>query len=435
MANHNRRTFIQGLGMSLLAAPFVQWLENTAIAAPGQHAKRLIVFFSPNGTIHKHWRPVGSGTNFSFSKGSILEPLASIQKDLVIIDGLDFKGADNHEGGMAAMLTGKGTAQHESKGMSVDQFIASKIGTKSRFRSLEFGVLTSPWGGSRQTRMSYSGSGTFVHPNDDVADVYKRLWGNAKPSKPGQVDVRVLQQKSAIDMARNELLYLRKRLGTRDQVKFDTHLESFRQMEKGLKAPGTGGPSTGCTTPKAFNPMNPKDHALVPSIGKAQMDMLVMSLACNMTNVATLQWSHTVSPLVCSWLKHTQGHHALSHMSDFNAQGVAQFVEAERWFAEQFKYLIERLKKTPDPSGIGTLFDSTLVVWTKEMGDPRAHVCQSVPFVLTGGGKALQKGRYLKYTKESHQKLLVSICQMMNLQTATFGDPSLSTGPLSGLIV
>jgi len=430
-ARLNRRTFARGLGASLLAAPFVRWLSSPAQAAPGDAAHRLLVFFSPNGAILKHWRPTGSGAQFAFPKGSVLEPPDALRSDLVMVDGLDFKGADNHEGGMAAMLTGKGKASHESQGMSLDQFVAAKIGAQSRFRSLEFGVLTSPWGGQRQTRMSYSGEGKFVHPNDDVSEVYKRLWGNAT-AKPGEADIRLLQQKSAIDMARGDLATLRKGLGTAGKIRLDQHLESFRQMEKGLKVPQAPG-GTGCQTPQKFDPYNPKDHALVPKIGKAQMDMLVMALACDMTRVATLQWSHTVSPLVCSWLGHTQGHHALSHMSDSNTAGVAQFIESERWFAEQFAYLVGLLKKTPDPGGAGTLFDTTLVVWAKEMGDPRAHVCKSVPFVLTGGGKALKRGRYLKYNGEAHQQLLVSICRMMGLNNATFGDPSLSTGPLKGL--
>lgn len=434
-ARYNRRTFTKGLSAALLAAPFFQILEGPAHAAPGDNPTRMIVFFSPNGTIHKHWRPTVSGSSFSFPKGSILEPLAGIKNDLVIVDGLDFYGADNHEGGMAAMLTGKGKDNHESKGMSVDQFIASQISTTMRFKSLEFGVLTSPWGGGRQTRMSYSSAGQFVHPNDNVADVYKRLWGGAKPSKPGTVDTRFLEQKSAIDMAKNQLAYLRKRLGKQDQTKMDAHLTAFREMEKGLKgASSSQGSVAGCVTPAQVAAMNPKDHSLVPKIGKAQMDMLVMSMACDMTRVASVQWSHTVSPMVCSWLKHTQGHHALSHMSDSNTQGVAQFVEAERWFAQQFAYLIGQLKKTPDPSGTGTLFDNTLVFWAKEMGDPRAHVCKSVPFVLAGGGKALKTNRYIKYNKDSHQKLLVSICRLMGLKNATFGDPSLATGPLTGLI-
>ena len=69
----------------------------------------------------------------------------------------------------------------------------------------------------------------------------------------------------------------------------------------------------------------------------------------------------------------------------------------------------------------------------KELADGRLHDNVSVPFVLAGARDHLTTGRYLKLAGEPHQKLLVSICQAMGLDNATFGDPSHGTGPLAGL--
>src|SRR5262245_26770344 len=99
----DRRRFLQTLGTSLFALPFLGRAREAS--AQTAAAKRLVVFFSPNGTIPQHWRPSGSGTNFEFPAGSILEPLAPIKSKLIAIDGLDFKGTSNHEGGMSHMLT------------------------------------------------------------------------------------------------------------------------------------------------------------------------------------------------------------------------------------------------------------------------------------------------------------------------------------------
>jgi hypothetical protein len=151
-----------------------------------------------------------------------------------------------------------------------------------------------------------------------------------------------------------------------------------------------------------------------------------------MTRVASVQFSHTVSPTVPSWLGISEGHHSLSHSDDNNLEGIAQFVTAERWFAEQFSYLLDKLAETPDPAG-GYLLDRTLVVWAKELGDSRLHDCKSVPFVLTGGGH-FKTGRYLDFGGASHTKLLVSICQAMGLSTQVFGDPAKGSGPLDGLV-
>ncbi|HAA58093.1 MAG TPA: Tat (twin-arginine translocation) pathway signal sequence domain protein [Myxococcales bacterium] len=428
----SRRDFALGVGATLLAAPFIKLLQPTAMAAPGDAAERLIIFFSPNGTIPQHWRPSGSGTQFSFPKGSILEPLAPYKNDLVVVDGLDFYGASNHEGGMAAMLTGKGGASTETGGRSLDQYVANKIGDKTRFRSLEFGVQTSAWGGNTQTRMSYRGPGQYVPPNDNPVNVYKRIWGDVA-SGPGQVDELLKRRQSVLDLVKEDLGLLKRNLGKEEQQKLDRHLQSIREAEKGIQGSSTS-TSGGCKSPAPPAAVAPYDHKNFPAVGKAQTDLMVASLACGMTKVASIQWSHTVGPPVFSWLGIKEGHHALSHMGDHNKQGVANFVKAERWFTEQFAYLLKSLKNTPDPGGKGTLLDTSLVLWAKELGDSRLHVCKSVPFIVAGKGGGLKTGRYLQYKNESHQKLLVSMCHGMGLTNASFGDPSKSTGPLSGLI-
>ena len=67
---------------------------------------------------------------------------------------------------MKAMITGNGTDSSPGQGKSIDQHIAGKLAGETRFDSLELGVQTSAWGTNTQTRMSYSGAGKFVSPDD-----------------------------------------------------------------------------------------------------------------------------------------------------------------------------------------------------------------------------------------------------------------------------
>jgi hypothetical protein len=420
----NRRTFLASLGAAILSG---RLLEGRALAQSRAAAKRLIVFFSPNGSVLRHWRPTGGETNFSFEAGTILEPLAPIKDKLVVVDGLDFFNASNHEGGMGAMLTGGGGAGSASGGASVDQYVASQLASGTRFPSLELGVHTSAWGGGVQTRMSYQSAGQFVAPDDEPARVARRLFGNAG----APVDALYLKRKSVLDLVRAELGDLKQQLGNDERVKLEAHLDALRQSERGLM---TGGNADTCAGPPAFT-LDAQANDNFPAVGRAQTDLMVAALACDQTRVASIQYSHTVSPTVFSWLGISEGHHALSHMDDGNAAGVMQFVLAERWFAEQFRYLVERLDALPEPGGTGSLLDHSLVVWAKEMGDSRLHECRSVPFVLAGGaGGALRTGRYLRYPGQAHNRLLVSVCQLMGLNNPTFGDPAGGTGTLEGLI-
>lgn len=398
--------------------------------AEGAAAKRLVIFFSPNGTIPAHWNPTGSGTNFDFPAGSILEPLAPIKSKLTVVGGLNFVGTSNHEGGMHHMLTGGGGG--ETDGMSLDLFVADRLGADTRFPALTLGVQTSAWGGSTQTRMSYRAGGQHLAPNDDPAHAYRALFGAA--GEPGEVDALLAKRKSVIDLVRAELDVLGARAGAAQKRKVDLHLEAMRDMEVSLTGQSQA-PVGGCNPPAggAFS-MDAQSNDNFPAVLQAQSNLLVSALACDFSRVATLQCSHTVSPTVPSWLNLSEGHHALSHMSDGNTQGVQDFVTAERWFAEQYKNLVERMDTLPEPDGEGSMLDNSLVVWAKEMGDSRLHVCESVPFVVAGSGcGTFSPGRYVRYSGDSHTKLLVSLCRAMGLQNATFGNPSYGTGELEGV--
>ncbi len=430
----SRRAFTAGAGAALLAAPFVELLmPRRARAAAAKTAKRLVVVFNPNGTVPALWRPTGTEKSFSFPAGSVLEPLADLKDQLVVLDGIQFVNTSNHQGGMVAMLTGNGTATDESKGLSVDQFVANAIGGSTRLRSLELGVQTSEWGNGPQTRMSYSSAGVFAPPDDDPQSIFERIFGDATSSSSSSSttqDPRSTRRKSVIDAVMGDLAALRSRVGVEEQSKLDQHLTALRQVEQSL---GIGGSSSGVSCTGGTKPasVNLNDNANIPVIGKSQMDLLVTALACGATNVASLQWAFTVAPHVLGWLGITDGHHTLSHNGDSDTVGVGKFISTERWFAQQFAYLLGKLQSTPDPAG-GTLLDSTLVLWCKEMGDSRLHVCTDVPMVLAGGG-VFTPGRYVQTNGASHTQLHVSICQAMGLPNNTFGNATYGTGPLAGL--
>jgi hypothetical protein len=419
-----RRELTLGLGASLLSALVLGGLRGVARAVTPNTAKRLVVFFSPNGTIHPFWRPTGTESAFTFPKGGILEPLAAIQGDVVVCDGVDFKGFSNHSPGMAGMLTANATASMPTRGMSVDQYIAKQLGAKP----LGFGVETGAWGANVQTRMSYSAPGQFVDPEDDPVQMYGALFASAA-LPPSQAQALLARRKSILDAITGDLGELRAKVGAADKVKLDQHLDALRSTEAGVTA------AAGCTAPAAPAAADKWANANFPAIGKAQMDLLVTALACGMTQVATIQFAHTVSPHVFTWAGVTQGHHDLSHSDDSNTAGVQAFVTAERWYAEQFAYLVQKLKALPEPGAPqGSMLDNTLVVWVKELGDSRLHDGVSVPFVLAGrAGGYLRTGRYLQLGGVSHQALLVSMCNAMGLSTQAFGDASVSSGPLPGL--
>ena len=103
----------------------------------------------------------------------------------------------------------------------------------------------------------------------------------------------------------------------------------------------------------------------------------------------------------------------------------------EAYLATQFVNIINLLKGFADPEDASkTLFDTTLMVWARDMGDADQHNQQSMRFVLASGNggylKTAAGGRYIKST-ERHERILLNICEAMGITSfAGFGDPGLT---------
>ena len=242
------------------------------------------------------------------------------------------------------------------------------------------------------------------------------------------------RRKSILDGVGAQFTRLSGRLGATDRQRVDAHLTAVREVEARLTSDlVVDNPS--CHDPKVATVATASNDAF-PMVGALQMDLLTMALACDITRVASLQWSRSVSQTRFTWLNVTSGHHDLSHRPDTELDAVANLTQINSWYAQQFAALIAKLKATPDGGG-GTLFDSTLLLWCNELAKGNTHSRQGAPYVLAGSaGGALRTGRFLSYDGANlpHNNLLVSILNAMGVADTTFGKPDWCTGPLSGLL-
>ena len=90
------------------------------------------------------------------------------------------------------------------------------------------------------------------------------------------------------------------------------------------------------------------------------------------------------------------------------------------------------LSETPEPGADGTLLDNTLIVWTNELGKGNSHTLNDIPFVLVGGGLDFRMGRSLKFGREAHNRLLLSLAHGFGHRIERFGNPDYcGSGPLN----
>jgi len=426
-----RRQFLKQFGISASALPFLVGLPSLGLASPARPRQRLIIMFSPNGTIPPAFWPEDTGADFKLKE--IMEPLEPFKQRLLILHGVCNKvrgDGDNHMRGMSCLLTGielfPGNIQGGSdtpagwaSGISIDQelknFFQGREDTRTRFGSLEFGVgvtdRADPW-----TRMSYGGPNKPIAPISDPYQMYQKLYGQLK-------DKETLR--SVLDDLDQDLKKVRKLISAEDRRLLDDHQALVRQMEKEVTEAGRQKLRVG---PPTLEEGVADQNDNVPRLSRMQIDLLVNSFVNDMARVATLQYTKSVGQARMSWLNITDNHHSLSHEADKEEAAQAKLVKINQWFCGELRYLLDKLANTPEPGDAGSLLDHTLVLWTNELGKGNSHTLDNIPFVLAGGGFGFQMGRSPKLEKVPHNRLHLTLAHAVGHRIATFGKPALCEG-------
>jgi hypothetical protein len=232
-----------------------------------------------------------------------------------------------------------------------------------------------------------------------------------------------------------------------------------------------------CTPPGT--PMSTTDF---PTNAKQQMDILALALACDLTRVASLQFSTSTSQVTHKWLgsNQTDIHHTYSHQGPTslyqiapctsynnmgqcavtpdiyaasnltlynNNQTLAQQEAIDLFYATQVAYLAQKLNGISGASG--TLLDQSVICWGNELDMGAAHNHDDTPFVLVGGANGqLKTGNLATFPLDvldgdaktaakndrSHNDLLLTLAKVMGTPMSTFGESSYCTGPISEIL-
>lgn len=449
-ARLHRRSVLRGAGGVAVALPLLEaMLPRRAYAAP---PRRLAVFFTPNGTIRENWLPTGGMSDFVL--GPILRPLEPHRGDIVVIDGVDQmqSGLDVHIRGMACMLTGMPPAANGpwngdgfATGPSVDQVVANAFKGATPLPSLELGVgvgapaARPPFSPvTAFTRMVYTGSNAPLTPENSPYAAFDRLFAPMTARSPAAAQAaarRRADRMSVLDALSDDYRDLVARVGGEDKQRLDAHLQALRDLEQALASPGIDPTGPVCAPPSVGATLDVNATTNFPTILKLQMDLMTRAFACDLTRVATLQWSHSVSELVLSWLGLTDQHHELSHHGDSDAAAKTKLTTINTWFAQQFAYLVDKLGQEKDATG-ASLLDSVALLWCNELAKGNIHAGDNALYVVAGrAGGAIRTGRFLKFDgRVPHNNLLLSLVRAMGVDAQTFGNPQWCTGPLTGLL-
>src|SRR5580692_1073299 len=332
--SRTRRQFIRDLGLSAAAIPFVLNLPGMAFPNQQKRKQRIIFMFSPNGIVRKDFWPDEQGSDFKLKE--ILSPLKPYQDKLLVLNGLcdRIRGdGDGHMRGMGCLLTGielfpgniqggSDTPAGWSRGISIDQeiknFLQKDEATRTRFGSLEFGVMV-PDRADTWTRWIYAGPNKPVAPIDDPQQMFAKLYGRAK-------DQDAL--KSVLDDVNDDLKKVGAAVGSEDRRLIDEHATFVREMEEELKQ----AKDAAAHPVPVLEPGVRKDNDHIPQISKTQIDLMINAFTADFTRVASLQYTNSVGNARMRWLGIDDAHHALSHEPNAKTAAQEKLVKIDKWF-------------------------------------------------------------------------------------------------------
>ena len=477
----NRRAFLRGAGTTALGLPFLAALQPKLLRGqPLTRPKRLILVMNGQGMHNSRWIPSG-GTGALSTLPEVLSPLTPHIGDLTLVSGIDNRvreqldvGGAGHNPASRSLFTAwpyaetmhsdgrvMSISEQHSRGLndrdvvgapwgpSLDQVIASRIGTSTRLPSLHLRVGRERTGENELFFSGEPGSVSAVGGENRPHRVLEQLISyigdsTTPPPEPTRDDRLAARRGSILDAVLADFGDLHSNLGPEDRGRLEQHASFIRDLERRLGGGGSpGGPTAACSPhtwsmPGGYEPTHEWIHITSP----AMIDNAVLSLACDITRVVTLQYTDYVNvtmPFIdgldvpgdwSNWHEMVHG----NQDRDETERG-----RVYRWYAEQMEYLISRLKAIDE--GDGTLLDNTLIVWMSEVSNARAHDVKSLPVIMAGGaGGRLRTGQHFAYTNRSTGDLFTTVLRLFDQDDEHFGlrvggeGESLVSGPLTELL-
>ncbi|WP_437187205.1 DUF1552 domain-containing protein [Planctomicrobium sp. SH668] len=434
----SRRTILKGAGAALSLPILDAMLPKAAWAAPEMLVRNRVAFiYCPNGAIMEHWIPTETGTSFTLPK--TLAPLEAYRDNLIVTSGLAHNnaralgdGPGDHARDSAVYLTATHPKKSDSDikaGVSVDQYIASRIGDQTRLPSLELGLEASRMAGNcdsgygciYSSNIAWSSETTPVAKETKPQAVFERMFGDG--SDPKASARRNHFRQSILDFVADDAKRINQSLGMNDRRKVDEYFTSVREVEKRIEQ-STLAPEE--IPPYPFQPGAPKDFA---EHVRQMYDLMALAYQTDTTRVITLMLANSGSGRAYQELGVSEGHHQISHhQNDPHKVGALQKIDQH--MVEQFAYFLGKLQDTKE--GDGNLLKHSMLMYGCALADPDEHAHHNLPIVLAGGGNGkLVGGRHLQYKKDTPlANAFVTMINNMGIPTTEFGD---SNGELKDL--
>ncbi len=408
-----RRTFLRAgavsIALPLLEAMLPRGLRATS-AAEAMAPRRLLLVARVLGTNADYFFPRKVGPNFEATR--YLKWLERHRGRFTVISGMSHLGYASGHRSEAGLFTGVAGERIQRvdfirNTVSLDQLVAEKVGSATRFSGLAMGSSTT-------VPMVFNRNGVPVPTENRPEEVFRRLFLQGTPESVAAEARRLRDGRSILDQVQDQLKGIARSVGSEDRARLDLLAVSIREAEQEIHQSEAW---SGRPLPKVDRVLEDFRNPRWSSSQRMRYDLAALAFQTDSTRVAVALESPG-DPGDAPGA--TLGHHDASHhgKDPRKLEELALFEEEE---TRNFAVLLDKLVNTRE--GNGTLLDRTIVFWGSNLGNPSAHACDNLPILVAGGGFKHQG--HLSFDSENNQalsNLYLRFLHQLGIEQERFGS-------------
>jgi hypothetical protein len=403
----SRRTFLRGAGVAL-ALPLLDAMRPATAAGKPDLPRRMVCIETNMGILPQFFFPEKAGKDYAAPP--YLDRLKAHRDQLTVLSGTSHPGVTGGHAAEKCFLTG---TPHPERGgfrnwVSLDQFAAEQIGSRTRYPSLVLGV------GSEGQTLSYTRSGAPIPFERSPRKLFEKLFVQGKPSEVAAKLEELKQGRSTLDFVGDQARRLDGSLSPADRQRLDQYFTSVRELEQRL-----------ASAQDWEKKPKPKVSAKPPEDEKDGREFARQTAI--MFDVIKLALETDSSRLVSLFIDATSIHNITHHGN--RPEVLAELRAKEE---RQFDALGGFLKVLSEAKEQGdTLLGRTMVLYGTCMGSANSHSNYNLPVLLAGGG--FRHGQHLAFDRDNNYpltNLYVSMLQRLGIESREF---STGKGTLRGL--
>jgi hypothetical protein len=233
------------------------------------------------------------------------------------------------------------------------------------------------------------------------------------------------------------------KLGAADRARLGRHLDEVRDLERRVAAipPNVGGacqmfPDPGADPAVGGNQDTTGGSGFDTNAGysdedtraKVFCDLIHMAMVCDLTRVASLQFTMAQSHMSMFPLTgHPYDLHELGH-SGLGTQAVSEGIA---WHMKHFAYLVAKLRDTPED--IGNMLDNMALVFLHEGGhgfDPSSgnefssHCTDNMACLIAGRAGGLRPGQHVVAAGKHPVNVVLTAMNAVGVNATSLGEVS-----------